>query len=247
VTALADAANAPALSADGRMVAFFRDPGLFLVRGDVYVKLLPNGDAVQLTHDERPKYGLTFSPDGTRVAYTAIEDVGGGRTQWSTWTVPVVGGQAPSRLLPNAAGLKWIDDRHVLYSEVEGSGLHMGVVTATETRQDRRVLYFPAHERAMAHYSALSPDRKNVLVVEMNKTGGWEMCRVLPFDGGSTGRQLDRQANAARPHGRLAAIGCTSPSSRGHVASLAAAFFRTACRRSDHRTRDERAGRRRRS
>src|SRR6266481_10061107 len=34
----------------------------------------------------------------------------------------------------------------------------------------------------MAHLSALSPDRKWVLVVEMDGTG-WLPCRVVPFEG----------------------------------------------------------------
>jgi len=40
----------------------------------------------------------------------------------------------------------------------------------------------------MAHYSYLSPDRKWVLLVEMNPA--WQPCRVVPFSGGSAGRQV---------------------------------------------------------
>ena len=184
VTAFADAASAPVLSPDGRMVAFIRDSGAFLVQGEVYVKLLPNGEALRLTGDSRIKCCLAFSPDGSRLAFTVLEQMA--TREWNTYTVPVLGGPA-SRLLPNATGLTWIDDRRVLFSEIKGSGLHMGLVTATEARQEYREIYFPEHERAMVHYSALSPDQRSVLIVEMNRTGGWDRCRLLPFDGSSRG------------------------------------------------------------
>jgi Tol biopolymer transport system component len=183
ITDFADSAVAPAISPDGRMVAFLRGSTPFLTQGQVYVKLLPNGDAKQLTNDPRGKYGVAFTPDGTHVAYTAL---GNG---WETWIVPVLGGE-PKRVLANAAGLTWIGSGQVLFSEIKGSGLHMGLVTSTETRANHREIYFPAHERAMAHYSTLSPDNASILVVQMSRTGGWESCRVVPFDGSSAGREV---------------------------------------------------------
>jgi hypothetical protein len=47
LTNFSDYATAPALSRDGRMVAFFRGGGTFLGTGQVYVKLLPNGESKQ--------------------------------------------------------------------------------------------------------------------------------------------------------------------------------------------------------
>jgi WD40 repeat protein len=52
-------------------------------------------------------------------------------------------------------------------------------VTGTPARQNFRELYFPAHERGMAHYSYASPDRKLALVVEMSRAGGWGPCRII--------------------------------------------------------------------
>ena len=47
-----DSAAEPALSLDGRMLAFTRGGGFFLGKNkQVYVKLLPDGTPVQLTHD----------------------------------------------------------------------------------------------------------------------------------------------------------------------------------------------------
>ena len=181
-----DFAVAPALSPDGRMVAFFRGGAAFLSQGQIYVKLLPNGEAVKLTDGPGPRYGPAFSPDGARIAYTVVQ--GAGRS-WDTWTVPVTGGE-PTRFLPNSAGLTWIGDGRVLFSEIMGGGLHMGVVTSTESRAEERPIYFPPHERAMAHYSFASPDRKSSLIVEMDRTATWQPCRLLPLDGSSEGQQV---------------------------------------------------------
>jgi serine/threonine protein kinase len=178
ITDLPDSAVAPALSSDGRTLAFIRGDTWFLSTGEIYVKLLPSGEATRLTNDSKPKYGPAFTPDGSRIAYTVFETDG-----FSTWTVPVLGG-TPTRLLPNAAGLWWLDAHHVMFSQVD-TGLHMGLVTATEDRGDERIIYFPTHERGMAHLSWLSPDRRSVLLVEMGSTGGFEACRLVPFDGRS--------------------------------------------------------------
>ncbi len=65
-----DTATAPALSPDGRMVTFFRGGGYFLGSGQIYVKLLPDGESKQLTSDPTLKYDPVFTPDASRVAYT---------------------------------------------------------------------------------------------------------------------------------------------------------------------------------
>ncbi len=180
ITSFTDAAMAPALSPDGRMVAFYRSDRTFFIGGEIYAKMLPDGEPVQLTHDPRLKYNLAFSPDSSRIAYTVFEK------GWHTYTVPSLGGDS-TLLLPNAAGLSWLDPHHLLFSEV-GSGVHMGIVTAAEDRSGHREVYFPKHERGMAHYSYPSPDRKWALVVEMDPQ--WQPCRLVPFSGASTGRQV---------------------------------------------------------
>ncbi|HUS07800.1 MAG TPA: transcriptional regulator, partial [Bryobacteraceae bacterium] len=56
ITNFTDSAVSPALSPDGRMVAFYRSDSWFLTPDQIYVKLLPNGEPVQLTRDPRTKY-----------------------------------------------------------------------------------------------------------------------------------------------------------------------------------------------
>ena len=212
LTNFSDSATAPSLSPDGRMVTFKRGGDSFLGAGQIFVKLLPNGESVQLTTSPGRKYGPVFTPDGTRVAYTNVAS-----GQWDTWTVPVLGGQ-PVRLLPNASGLTWIADHQVLFSEIK-AGLHMGIVTATDSRAAWREIYIHPDEHAMAHYSYLSPDRRSVLVVEMTGAHAFtQPCRLVPFDGSSAGRQVGPQGTclsaAWSPDGRwmyfAAVVGGTS-------------------------------------
>jgi serine/threonine protein kinase/Tol biopolymer transport system component len=181
LTNFADAAVWPAISPDGRILAFIRGPGQFLSDGPIYAQTLPSGEPVQLTHDDDVmKAGLKFSLDGSRIAYSVVEP-------WDTWSVSVLGGE-PSLFLPNSSGLSWIDDQHLMFSEIR-TGVHMALVTSELTRANLRDIYEPPRERGMAHNSYLSPDRKNVLMTEMNN-GYFLPCRLLPFDGSSSGKPV---------------------------------------------------------
>jgi Tol biopolymer transport system component len=187
LTNFSDSAVAPALSSDGKMLAFIRGEDTFYGPGEIYIKLLPDGEPAPLTHDGTTKMGpLVFSPDGSRIAYT----VGTG----DTWTVPILGGE-PTHLLRNSGGLSWIDaqagPRRIMFSALTTprQGIHMGVYTSTESRADQRTIYVPADVHGMAHRSFLSPDKQSVLTVEMD-ISSWLPCRLVPFDGSSPGRQV---------------------------------------------------------
>ena len=184
LTRFPDSVGQPALSPDGRMVAFIRGYGTFLDPGQIYVKILPEGQPVQLTHDDGLKMSPAFSPDGSRIAYTTHNDA----FHWDTWVVPTLGG-APQPLLQNASGLTWTGPGWVLFSEIK-SGLHMGIVAAQESRIGARDIYLPATDPAMVHRSYASPDGKWVLVVEMDEDHNWLPCRMFPMDGSTRGRYV---------------------------------------------------------
>ena len=193
LTDFTDSAATPALSPDGHILAFIRGGSNFMSADQIYVKMLPDGEARRLTDDPRLKYGLAFSPDGSQIAYTVMET-----QSFGTYAVSVLGGDS-HLLLHNAAGLSWLDPGHLLFSRMR-SGVHLGVVTESVTGDNYRELYFPPHERGMAHYSYASPDRSSALVVEMNGQGNWGQCQLI-----SLGGRL--QARPSRAGGRCTSAG----------------------------------------
>jgi serine/threonine protein kinase len=175
LTFFTDSAVYPALSQDGRMLSFIRGNESFIGTGDIYVKFLPDGQPVQLTHDGAPKLSPAFSPDGSVVAYSRLDP-------WNTWEVSVLGGE-PRLLLPNASSLTWIEGgKRLLYSEIK-EGLHMAVVTSDEARGNSHDVYVPVGDRSMAHHSYPSQDGRWLLVVEMDSRGQILPCRIVPFHG----------------------------------------------------------------
>ncbi|MGC1644470.1 MAG: protein kinase [Candidatus Sulfotelmatobacter sp.] len=183
-----DSAEIPALSRDGKMVAFLRGPGSFgnsTNVGQVWFKSLPDAEPLPLTKSVLRKQTINFSPDGSRLYFTQIE----GPFAWNTYELALLGGQEPKLFMANATGLSWIGSDRVLFSTI-GTGIHMKLATSNASRTDERDIYVPAdHMQGMVHRSALSPDGKWVLLAEMDSQW-WRRCRLVPFDGSSAGQQV---------------------------------------------------------
>jgi Tol biopolymer transport system component len=190
LTNFADSATSPALSPDGRMLAFIRGPSPFFGPGQVWVKTLPDGEPVQISDDEASKFSPQFTTDGAEITFTTGIDAAS--ESMDTWIAPVRGGR-PRRMLQNAEGLIWFNDpggqRRVLFSEMTGMGGQMSIVASTEDRRGARTVYAPPPPDGMAHRSYRSPDGKWILVIEMD-IHSWLPCRLVPFDGGSMARQV---------------------------------------------------------
>jgi eukaryotic-like serine/threonine-protein kinase len=201
LTFFTDSAVYPALSPDGRMLAFIRGSDSFLGSGQIYVKLLSGGEPVQLTNDSRTKLAPTFSPDSSSIAYSVTEP-------WDTWEVPVLGGE-PHILMPNSSSFTWIEQgNRLLFSEFR-EGLHLVVVTTDEDRGSSRDVYLPPGKRSMAHHSYLSPDGRWVLIVEMDSQTKIGPCRVVPFP--AAGVAPTNEVKLVGPPHRTCIAGAWSP------------------------------------
>jgi hypothetical protein len=237
ITHFADSATSPALSSDGRLLAFIRGPSTFNGRGHIYVKALPDGEPLQLTSDAVVKMSPVFSPDHSMIAYTVVKS----EFVWDTWVVPVHGG-APRPWLQNASGLSWLRGGRLLFSEMT-VGLHMQVVTGADQREGIRLLYSPPDApgaEGMAHRSAVSPDGAWVIIAEMSRPVG-QPCRLVPASGQSAGRPVGPDGGctsaAWSPDGKWMSFSSNSmarttsgvsnsPTAKGHEEKVAVAAYR---------------------
>jgi Tol biopolymer transport system component len=219
LTNFTDSASVPAISPDGKVVAFIRGRGRYggsSAAGQIWFKTLPDGESVQLTDTAFGKQTLAFSPDGTRVYFTQIE----GRFTWNTYEVSLLGGQKPRLLMPNATGLSRIRTDRFLFSELR-EGIHMALATSNLSRTEKRAIYVPPDmTNGMVHRSALSPDGQWVLAVEMDSRW-WVRCRLLPFDGSSLGREVGPEGSCTAaqwsPDGQWMYFTVDSASSGFHI------------------------------
>jgi Tol biopolymer transport system component len=193
LTNFPDSVSQPALSTDGHLLTFVRGPYTFAGIGQIYVKMLPDGEPVQLTRDDSHKMSPAFSPDGSQLVYTTVD----AKMHWDTWVTPVLGGQ-PRLWLPNASGLVWVDKQKLLFSEIKNNDMHMAIVSADESRATEHDVYVPPSDRGMAHRSSPSPDGKWAVVVEMDHAL-WLPCKLVSLE----------RSSPARPVGPAAAP-CTS-------------------------------------
>lgn len=181
LTRFPDPVSQPALSPDGRTMAFIRSASTFFGTGQVYIKSLPDGEPHQLTNDGLAKTNPIFSPDGTRIAYTTLDS----EFNWDTWVVSTLGGE-PRCWWRNVSDLVWTGPGQILFSERPSKA----IVRAAEDLTGRQTVYRPPNDRGVARRPAASPDGKWVLLAELSEYGDWQRCRVVPMDGNSPGRQV---------------------------------------------------------
>jgi Tol biopolymer transport system component/DNA-binding winged helix-turn-helix (wHTH) protein len=107
----------PALSPDGKLLAYAsdREGGENL---NIWVKqLVPGGKSIELTHDAADAHQPSFSPDGSKIAYRSEVDGGG------IYVIAAIGGEAV-RLVPGGRNPRFSPDgRSIAYwaGAVQGS------------------------------------------------------------------------------------------------------------------------------
>jgi Tol biopolymer transport system component len=131
VTTFSGVEAQPALSPDGRSIAFVsnRDG-----QWDIYVGLVAGGTLVRVTNDANVEMRPRWSPDGTRLLFARLSDAG----TYDLWVVPSLGG-VPRRLVLDGAYPAWSPDgRTIAYSAdgvlwiCDASGEHPRAVTRPE-------------------------------------------------------------------------------------------------------------------
>ncbi|MGH9487232.1 MAG: protein kinase domain-containing protein [Terriglobales bacterium] len=113
VTNYAGVQAEPALSPDGRSVAFTSNQD---GRYNIYVALIGGGAPVEITHGDNVKAHPAWSPDGATIAYMRLDQSG----YWDIWEVPALGG-TPRRVIPAASEPSFARDGNLIYMNSDGT------------------------------------------------------------------------------------------------------------------------------
>jgi serine/threonine protein kinase len=76
----------PTLSGDGKLLAYASDQA-HMGKMDIWVRQMPNGSSLRLTHTSFDESNPAFSPDGTQIAFRSEMDGGG------IYVIPAFGGE----------------------------------------------------------------------------------------------------------------------------------------------------------
>ena len=158
VTSFAGVQAQPALSPDGRSVAFVSNrDGHY----NVYVGLVRGGQLVQITHDAALKSRPAWSPDGSTLAYAQMNDSG----TMDIWEVAALGG-SPHKVVLNATDPAWTPDgRALVYVNMADGGLGTGTLWICGVEGENPRLLARTDPAHMAAEPRISPDGKMVAVV----------------------------------------------------------------------------------
>ena len=104
----------PAISEDGKFVAFISDRG---GKPDVWLQRVGSGDPIQLTHSALGAHRPSFSPDGTQIVY----DTGNAVSLGDIYTIPLLGGE-PQKLAESGWDPRFSPDgRSIAFRSVPGA------------------------------------------------------------------------------------------------------------------------------
>jgi Tol biopolymer transport system component len=152
----------PAISPDGKFVAYFASAG---GRTDVWVKFVGGGPGANLTagtgleiQSQATIGGLEVSPDGSSLAVRAGPPEQPS-TQRGIWLIPAPLGGPPRKLMDRAGGLRWSPDgSRITYMRADPASGD-AILVARPDGADERVLVPPTqglhlHEPAWSHDGA---------------------------------------------------------------------------------------------
>ena len=176
----------PALSSDARLIAYVSDGGQDGTTPQIWIQQI-GGAALRLTNGEREYSHLSFSPDDTRIIFTASDDAGP-----NVYEVPTLGGEP--RLLQRGAscGRMSPDGRWLACVPHDAVGIR---VAARGGAGFRTV----AAELVDVACATWLPDSRSVLVHARPDPALEPDWWIVPMDGGSP---INTGVGPAVPRGR---------------------------------------------
>ncbi len=186
ITNFAGAQEFPALSPDGRSIAFVANrDGAY----NVYVGVIGGGNLVEITHDAQLKSRPAWTPDGESIAYGRLNASG----LWDIWKVPALGG-TPRRLVQNADDPAWSPHgQRLAYVRASDGSLWIASATGEDARQvlaNTSILKFIQGPR-------FSPDGKKLAFI-LHDSGPYSALNVLDLATGKL-KSLTHQSLALWP------------------------------------------------
>ena len=165
--------NWPALSSDARLIAYVSDGGQDGTTPQIWIKQM-GGAALRLTNDDRDYSHLSFSPEDTRIIFTASDDSGP-----NVYEVPTLGGEP--RLLQRGASRGRIspDGRWLACVPQDAIGIW---VAARGGAGFRKV----APEIVDVACATWLPDSRSVIVHARPDPAREADWWIVPMDGGSS-------------------------------------------------------------
>lgn len=169
----------PAVSPDGRLLAYASD------RADgrnlnVWIQQLsPGGTAVQLTHFDADTSEPSFSPDGSKIVFRSTEKGGG------IYVIPTIGGE-PTRLAPGGRNPRFSPDGQVIayWTGIPSKTVLTGgqggelYVVSTSGGQPRRL----GTDLLYVGNPVWSPDSKRLIAFCQGASGEFVWC-VISMNG----------------------------------------------------------------
>ena len=187
VTNFSGVQSHPALSPDGRSVAFVSNrDGHY----NIYVGLLNGANPIKLTDDPNLKTTPCWSADGTEIAYGRLNDSG----IWDIWKVPALGGTS-RRLILNASDPAWSRDGRWLTYRRSSTG---AIWISDALGQNGRELVRAQNKLFGNSGPRFSPDGREIAYAA-SLGGPAEELEIVNLDSGEVRRLTHDGASAVSP------------------------------------------------